>query len=394
MIKYYLDLYTLDKKGNIRVYKSHVKYEEKTDSYNIITESGLLTGSLTQHVKKIRIGKGNKTPEEQATNEGQSKWNAKLDDGYKSYDMLIAKLNQGNYEQPVKELFNDLSILYNTNKDWHELPMLAEPIKKVKKMPLFVYAQPKLNGVRCITKTYKGEILLLSRGGKYYDLPHITNGLKAIFDKYPNIKLDGEIYKHGVPLGKITGAVARKSVDMFSQPTWLEYHIYDMVSIFYEQDKRINRLEILQEVEHSSSINFVETELISSSEASLKIFHDKQIELDYEGAIFRNPEGKYHIGFRDKDLIKMKNFIDEEFEIIGCNIDKSKSIGDSFTFKLQNNIDTQTFNARPRGSRKDKERWYVSIEDIIGKKATVRYQERTEYNLPHQAHVVVIRDYE
>ena len=395
MIKNYPDLYTLDKTGNIRIYKSSVHYEE--GSYLIITESGRLDGILIQHTKEIKTGKVNRTPEEQAINEGQSKWNAKLDDGYKDRQMLQSKVlkNGGEWQGTlkIKEFFEELNITFNTNKDWHELPMLAQPIKKVKDAPNSMYVQPKLNGVRCIAKMHEGKILLCSRGGKYYNLPHIVKSLENIFEKNPNIILDGEIYKHGVPLGKITGAVARKEKDMFNEPTWLEYHIYDVVSSTLLQEDRINVIDGMNILYGSlNSIFFVKTELIIY--ARHMFYHDKFVQDGYEGAILRNPQGKYYIGFRDKVLIKIKNFIDEEFEIIGCNIDETKSIGDSFTFKLQNNINQQTFNARPRGSRKEKERWYNNIDKIIGKQATVRYQERTETGLPHQDHCVCIRDYE
>jgi ATP-dependent DNA ligase len=142
-------------------------------------------------------------------------------------------------------------------------------------------------------------------------------------------------------------------------------------------------------------IRIVPTEIVHNHE-DITESHDHYVSEGYEGAIVRAKYGKYHFGFRDKCLMKVKEFIDEEFIIIGCKITEGKSIGDSFVFELHNNIpnNTLTFFARPKGTAQQKEIWYNDIENIKGLKATVRYQERTPDGLPHQAHVVIIRDYE
>jgi len=108
-------------------------------------------------------------------------------------------------------------------------------------------------------------------------------------------------------------------------------------------------------------------------------------------------KGTYDYSFRSKSLLKVKEFLDEEFMIIGCECDttSNKLIGESFVFVLENNrsllqSDTtanNTFKARPMGTLEDKLNFYSNIEKLKGKMATVRFQERSNDGIPIQGHV-------
>jgi len=54
----------------------------------------------------------------------------------------------------------------------------------------------------------------------------------------------------------------------------------------------------------------------------------------YEGAIIRTDAPYEHK--RSKNLLKYKEFLDDEFEIIDVNIGKNQTIAESFTIKLKN----------------------------------------------------------
>ena len=57
------------------------------------------------------------------------------------------------------------------------------------------YIQPKLDGVRCVF-TKDGAY---SRTGKEFkNVDHIKKDLKVVFNRYPNLILDGELYNHGL----------------------------------------------------------------------------------------------------------------------------------------------------------------------------------------------------
>ena len=73
-------------------------------------------------------------------------------------------------------------------------PMLAHKYNP-DKADYPAYIQPKLDGVRCVF-TKDGAY---SRTGKEFkNVDHIKKDLKVVFNRYPNLILDGELYNHGL----------------------------------------------------------------------------------------------------------------------------------------------------------------------------------------------------
>lgn len=407
------NFYSLDRKGKIRLY--NVRADRSGEVALLVSSSGLLDGIQTEHSKWVNkgknIGKSNETtPFGQAREEARSKCRERLDEGYKTFARLIQKVNEleigyislGAKEtlDAVRKLFTRLNIKYNTNKNWDELPMLAQPLKKVKNLQWPYIEQPKLNGVRCKAKLKDGKVVLMSRGGKYYYHEHIELELRAIFEKHPDIILDGELYKHRVPLQEITACVKTENRDAFFDDSWLEYHVYDLwlpIALELEQTDRERLLTdiVLNSamVHKNTSLHFVESMMVYNMEEAM-IYHNEWVEDGYEGAILRSPDAVYEPGFRTNSLIKIKEFEEEEFEIIGCKVDEGKGIGKSFVWELRNDINTEHFYARPRGTEAMKEHWFNHQLASRGKMVTVRFQERTKDGIPHQGHVTTIRDYE
>lgn len=436
-------LYCVDKVGKIRVFESEVSLAGNATpgTAYLNTYTGILGGNLTKRQKTINSGKQKRSVNAQAQFEEDSLVKEKLDEGYKSLASLEARYKQqfGVYPSPsgtlayhIVWLFRKLNIRYNTNSYWLPLPMLAAKWKdEAYKIKYPVLVQPKLNGVRCIALLDKADnvVKLLSRGGQIFVVPQITSRLLFIFNKHPDVILDGEIYIHGMPLQDIVGRVKVEDVTQLNRKDCLEYHIYDLAVENTKQAQRLDFLEsitafnnfgAIKEIQTILSINrdgafdtydtikYVEFVVCANADA-VKKEHDLYVSQGYEGAIIRDPEATYQFGFRDKALIKMKEFLDEEFEIAGCEVDTNKGI-ESFVFILENNQRgnkvpgmMQTFKARPTGTLEQKEVWYKDIAKYVGKKATIRFQERTIDGLPHQAHVrhkdtpvllEAIRDYE
>lgn len=416
-------LYCIDQKDKVRTYSLSVRGDDKAAT--ISYEAGLLNGKQVPYSKLVNkgknIGKSNETtPIEQAYNEADSMWNDKLKEGYKSLEQLGIIVIDNKYivrkgkrssqydatytinqeENAVKDGIG----FYNTNQDWNEMCMLANKYKadkfKFGQHPI-LFVQPKLNGVRCIAKKVGTEVILMSRGGIYYEIPHLKRQLEYLLGD--GVVFDGEIYVHGRSLQDISGAVRKQESGLFTSNSWLEYHVYD-VAVNATQDFRLSFLRENKDViEAQPSISVVDTVILNYPNAQkIKELHDLYTSNGYEGAMIRIPSARYEFGFRSSSLLKVKEYIDEEFIILDYQYDPGVGI-DSFVFVLKNNKDSQTFKARPSGTREQKQFWLNHPHTWKDKKATVRFQERSDTNLPIQGHVKhtktaclveVIRDYE
>jgi DNA ligase-1 len=111
----------------------------------------------------------------------------------------------------------------------------------------------------------------------------------------------------------------------------------------------------------------------------------------YEGVMVRNCDSLYKSGYRSKDLQKYKEFIDDEFEIVGgqeaTGEDKGTVIFECMSKKC-------VFSVRPRGSREFRRQMWENLQTYIGKKLTVRYQNLSELGVPRFPVGISVRDYE
>ena len=399
-------LYCIDKKGKIRVFKGDIGLSSPSQpntSY-IYTNTGTLGGNLIEKKITITKGKQRRSINEQAQFELESAYKEKRDEGYKSFKDLLSFIFTLNWSDEAKaswqtggetssniiEIFNKLNIKFNSNKDWYLLPMLAEKWRDKKdKVQYPVLVQAKLNGVRalCFLNKQK-EVTLMSRGGEYYTIPHIQKQFISYFNDFPDHIFDGEIYKHNIPLQVISGACRKEQLDLLEvRQSFLEYWIYDTPDLTSNQLSRdLNkdlRVSLLQKQYKSTHIKCVTT-LKANREEDVLSIHNAFVLEGYEGCMVRDIESKYQFGFRDSCLLKVKMYQDAEFEIVDC--EAKENIGESFVFILKNDINDLTFKARPMGTIKMKEYWYNN-RTWLNKKATVRYQERSNDGLPIQGHV-------
>ena len=109
----------------------------------------------------------------------------------------------------------------------------------------------------------------------------------------------------------------------------------------------------------------------------------------YEGAIIRTDAPYEHK--RSKNLLKYKEFQDDEFEIVDVNIGKNQTIAESFTIKLKNDKLCECTLA----FTDDKCREILeNKEGYIGKMATVVYFGITDKGKLRFPICKAIRDYE
>lgn len=258
-------------------------------------------------------------------------------------------------------------------------PMLAHNYHKHgHKIVWPAFVQPKLNGVRCIS-TENGE--LFSRNNKQFTcLRHIEECVPKEFS------WDGELYYHGWSFQNIVSAVRRDNPS--DQTSKVQFWIYDLID-YAAYDGRLDTIN--HHIKENIVIKKVPTIQVESHKAMLKQ-HKLFVKQGFEGSIIRNVSGAYVCNKRSFDLQKLKDFIDGEFLITGAKSGQGKEEG--MVVWICENEDGKRFDVRPRGTYEERTKLLQMKDKIIGKKLTVRYQERSHDNIPIFPVGIIIRDYE
>lgn len=406
--QYLEKLYSFDKRGKLRVFEIWLENTEE-EIVIINTSTGYVNGKMSNKKTYVTKAFQKRNLLQQAVLEMESKISNKLDEGYKSAKMYMDRFYDGKNIYGSEELFmsavehDDTIPKFDTNRDWIPRPMLAQPYSKSKDKEtdsINYLIQPKLDGVRCLALMVNGKVTLMSRGGNYYYMPHIEREVEPILAKFNNFILDGELYIHNTAFERISGlcrlGLNAESVQssIIDEKSIIEYHIYDI----FDENKSLKQhertsflLEAHEQFKSLYNIRFVNTELVTSKE-QIKEYHDNFVEDGYEGAILRHPKGEYEVGIRSKSLLKVKEFKEAEFRIVGYKVDTKQTVEDSFVFQLYS--PNGDFYCRPKGSRSLKLKYHDEIDKLIGKRATVRYLDVTNTGLPGKAHVKEIRNYE
>jgi DNA ligase-1 len=330
-----------------------------TEGGTIYTEYGLLDGKkqcTSKQIKGKNIGKANETsPAEQAEREAQSMHSHRLDKGYK----LDPK------EAEEKTVF---------------LPMLAHGFDKAKrKLEYPVHVQPKLDGVRCLARKKGRGIELISKGGKPYSVPHIEKALVSLLPS--GFVFDGELYIHGETLQTVNRLV-KKHREGPEGSIRLDYHIYDG---FYKKKthqpwvERATQLQQLLQQDKSDKIRLVDLKVACSEEDVLTAL-EEFIQAGYEGAIVRTLEGPYLLAHRSRDLLKVKKFFDQEYEIVGHYYGTGRAAkAVVWVCKQEEGLE---FGVVPMGTMEQREEWGANAEKYYGKQLKVKFWNKTEDNKP------------
>ena len=351
-------LYGITKNGS--TYSWHI-YVQDDDGIGVINiERGLIDGKkhVTQEsiLSGKNLGKVNATtPVSQAIFNAESKRNNKLDSGY---DYTV----EGSHAK-----FNDLL-----------KPMLAQSYDKHKKKLVYpCYAQPKLDGIRCLARKRDGIVTLYSRKGKVLDLvPHINEALLEVLND--GQCADGELYTHGWDFQKIISAIKKTN----ENTPGIQYHIYDLPNM---QDrsmpfvKRYSSFDRDRISAASDCLVSVDTPLIRTEEA-LMSYEDTSCNDGYEGIMARNVHSEYLFGYRSKDLLKVKRFLDSEYKIV--DFTHGTSIELECCIFVCETPEGETFSVRPVGTHEERKVMYKNGASYIGKLLTVKYQELSNDKVP------------
>lgn len=367
-------LYNLSKNGKTKEWK--IRVESYIQNAKIITSFGYIDSKTIETTRVISSGKNSgkineTTPYTQALAEATSKWKRK-----KETEFFVENRD---LKMEDKERMNI------------PLPMLAQDYTKHSaKIKFPCYIQPKLDGYRCLHTL--GTAILWSRQSKQFlNCDHILDELSKLNQKITkdcitmkDLVLDGELYNH---LGKFEdfGVLRKKTLrgDDHQKIRHIKYWIYDIVDDNLSFKDRLDVLKKLGDTIRElqlQNICVLDTYEVSKRD-DIKEYHLKIVELDYEGTIIRNRDGKYTQKYRSYDLQKYKDFRDEEFQIV----DFSKEQGDLIVFVCETK-NGHRFNVQCKGTKEDRHEVYLdtqrSPERYLGKALWVQFFEYTADGVP------------
>ncbi|MDR3547033.1 MAG: hypothetical protein P4M11_01935 [Candidatus Pacebacteria bacterium] len=284
-------LYHEDENGNTRVWWM----ESEGDLYR--THSGIKEGAIVTSEWTVAIptnvGKKNeRLGPAQALAEVKAEYKKKLERKYHKNEADISK--GAHYFEP----------------------MLAEKYKGWKDGECFT--QPKLDGGRCIAKK---DGLWSRQGKRFVSVPHIEMALAPVFEKYPDLILDGELYNHALKddFNTIMSLIRKAkptAEELLESRQKVQYHVYDLIDVEFQKTldfgDRYDLLDNLVSSLQEPSIKLVET-WYCSGETELDDLYSQFLQDGYEGQMIRL-DAPYE-NKRSKTLLKRKEFIDEEFEV-------------------------------------------------------------------------------
>lgn len=392
------ELFGLDKAGGLKVWL--VEAIDRGGHSELIISHGKVGGKLTRKVDIVSEGKQGRGHYEQAVLQSKAKIKKQVDKGYRE----------------TKDALEDLPLL----------AMLAGDYTKVGHRVVWsegVDLSDKLDGLRmlvkCILVDGIKKVVLESRTGQTYTLPHISEALCEILSV--GEVLDGEAYLHGECLEDITSAVGRtdtqKEIDKAQrkhdkalkalQATMLLMGEFPEENFAYEC--------AVEELEHAKHIHWlrprlkfaafdvpsdkpwhdriIDLALMSDrfvdggfiwavaytrvfSEEEMLAYHDDAVARGYEGCMLRNRFGVYESGKRSADLQKFKRMISAEFLIL----DIIPAKDDGCVYILANDVNSGEFRCA-YGTMFDRANALAEKQKRIGRYMTVDYQTRFKKTL-------------
>jgi len=253
------------------------------------------------------------------------------------------------------------------------------------------FVSRKLDGIRCVAIKENGKVRCVSRQGIRFTTTAILE--EELSDLPDNCVLDGELCivdeNGNEDFKAITKEYRRKNHTLQN----FRYCVFDCLSLdgfegrgdnvpFMERDEDVlGIVEYLTEDCGSTHLKAVEQEILNN-EAQFKEWQARVQKEGWEGLILR--KNTAYKGKRSKDILKVKEFHDEELEILSVEVGP-------FTVReggTEHQIDTVTaITVAYKGgevgvgsgfSLADRDDILKNTEKYIGKQATIRYFEECE----------------
>jgi len=334
-------------------------------------QDGVITTNEWTICSPKSVGKKNETTAyQQAIKEAQAK---------------IVKKQENAYTEDIREI---------DNVEMYFEPMLAHKFNKGDVIKETVLSQPKLDGIRNVCKK-SGNF---TRKGKPQPaIPHIYESLQSIFEEYPDLVIDGELYNHELrdDFNQIT-SIARKqkptAADLENSRKKIQFHVYDVCFLEAPETPIEYRLSFIEDIlADFDYIEVVPTEIVETQER-LNELYGEYIGEGFEGQMIR-AIGTVYDNKRSNSLLKRKTFFDKEFRLLDVEEGKGNWAGKAKKVYC-GNIDgtpfadgSMYFKAGIKGNFAYCLDLLENKEKYIGKHFNIRYPEYTrlesgELNVP------------
>jgi DNA ligase-1 len=279
-------IYQRDSVGKTRYWQ----YEVEGPRYRTI--AGIEGGAPVTSAWTDCKAKSQATDEEQAAFEAQAEFKKKLD---------------RQYRRTVEELDGvPMS------------PMLAQDFAKQKAIKFPVFSQPKLDGIRALV-TKDGAFTRDYQ--THYNVDHILKALAPIFQEFPGVVFDGELYNHDLKddFNKITSIVRKQNVDEEKRAEaakLIQYHVYDVAGSYAVEYFSARNLFLFKTIFGERTMPSIVPVVTHKAldQAELDGHYGAYLEQGYEGQMVRLDQ-PYEVDKRSKTLLKRKEFITAEFPL-------------------------------------------------------------------------------
>jgi DNA ligase 1 len=211
-----------------------------------------------------------------------------------------------------------------TEEDLHSTfkftPMLAEEWDEALtkgKVTYPVAVQGKLDGMRACTPRHT----LTSRGNKpIVSCPHVMEALAELFEEYPDLILDGELYNHEFrdDFGDLMSILRKQkptAADLALSRKTAQFHVYDMMDSagFLHRDEKLRTILPVFEGDYQPIVRV--PIIMCNNEQEVRAAYERLMDMGFEGAIIRDLNTGYEQK-RSWSLLKLKEFEDTEFDTL------------------------------------------------------------------------------
>lgn len=368
-------LYRVNNEGRVNVWMIGFDGEEMFTAWG--TLDAFNEGRLQTASKEVKLNTSGRNLPQQVLLEANNLWLTKQElDGY--------SLDQADKSFLDKEA------------------MLASQYKEncLKKGDFPVYAQAKLDGLRCrahlIPEAEKVELVsrasekilfkeVLKEQLKEF-IQYLQEQVKIQYEgKVPLVRLDGELYSREINFDEISGVIRRK-IDKSEQDSLIDYYIFD-IDFPFDLDFH-TRYKFLKDCYYSypypermTKLILVPSQLVNNHDEILS-WHQYYEKEGFEGLIVRRGFGEkaYYKYGRSTAMYKLKSFEDAEFEIVGGTSGKGKD--SNCIIWILTTSGGKTFNCRPALTHEERKELFFQFQSnpsqFLGKQYKVKYQEINE----------------